>query len=494
MVGKDQLAGYLLEEVIAYLLRASGYRLLGESDDPRALVRTGNGLRVRGRGAEHQADALGDLAIAIPFSLPIRLFVEAKNTKKPVSLEVVRGAHGVVHDVNQHVRAEPGPATDLSGLRQVQYRYSVFSTGGFTRDAQTFALAHQISLIDLSGPAWMSMADALRKAAQRVLRLPAPAEGHVAVRHALRRSLAERDSASVDLAVADGPTFSSQVREWAEDLADRVIHSGPDDLVLGFVDAPFVLALRATDGDALRRIKQSGLRALDIRIRYAEDGPVGGDWTVDSADETHPLHLTFPLPGVLEEHLLAQHPRDVRAAASQAKELISTITVYVDGDPIALQYERIAVQPESAIPEDAKSDSLLRHVLRDERSQRPESGLIVSEPGPAETPWSAAAIHELLRRLENGQYVQAALVRAAARRGGTIGRDDIYEVANFSRRRTLRGLSRPVTRIRDELIAEDVLPADAKFPFVAVYPEGVKASYFRVPEEFVRVLSSDLDD
>jgi hypothetical protein len=78
-----QLRGYLLEQALAWLLRNSGYRLLvDESQDPDELISSGNGLSVKGRGAEHQADVLGEFAFTPAFSLPIRLFLEAKFTGK----------------------------------------------------------------------------------------------------------------------------------------------------------------------------------------------------------------------------------------------------------------------------------------------------------------------------------------------------------------------------------------------------------------------------
>ncbi|GAA1719140.1 hypothetical protein GCM10009745_80100 [Kribbella yunnanensis] len=79
MISGAALGGYLLEEALANLLRRNGYRLLQQvSDDPQALRKAGHGLLVRGRGADHQADALGDLIVPAPFSLPVRLFVEGK--------------------------------------------------------------------------------------------------------------------------------------------------------------------------------------------------------------------------------------------------------------------------------------------------------------------------------------------------------------------------------------------------------------------------------
>ncbi|ELS55817.1 hypothetical protein STVIR_3162 [Streptomyces viridochromogenes Tue57] len=77
------MRGYLLEEVLAWLLRSSGFEVLTADDDKdkepwKVLKEDKNGLLVRGRGAWHQVDALGQFRYVPPFSLPVRLFVEAK--------------------------------------------------------------------------------------------------------------------------------------------------------------------------------------------------------------------------------------------------------------------------------------------------------------------------------------------------------------------------------------------------------------------------------
>ncbi|GGY93209.1 hypothetical protein GCM10010300_41600 [Streptomyces olivaceoviridis] len=110
------------------------------------------GLAVRGRGARHQADALGEFRYVPPFSLPVRLFVEAEFTGGNVKPPTVRNGHGAAHDVNEDVVMSVH-GTDPSRPRpRYHYSYAVFSTAGFGRAAQEYALAHQISLVDLSMP------------------------------------------------------------------------------------------------------------------------------------------------------------------------------------------------------------------------------------------------------------------------------------------------------------------------------------------------------
>ena len=95
VISEAQLRGYLLEEALAWLMRYSGYRpLVRQSQDPDELVQRGNGLRVSGRGAEHQVDVLGEFAFTPAFSLPIRLFLEAKFKAEKTPLRDVRNAHG----------------------------------------------------------------------------------------------------------------------------------------------------------------------------------------------------------------------------------------------------------------------------------------------------------------------------------------------------------------------------------------------------------------
>ena len=103
------------------------------------------------RGAVHQADVLGQLGWIPAFTFPIRLFVEAKwHREAKTGLPDVRNAVGVLQDVNQNFSARnEGGRTRL--VRRFNYCYSLFSTTGFTKPAQEMALAHQISLIDLSG-------------------------------------------------------------------------------------------------------------------------------------------------------------------------------------------------------------------------------------------------------------------------------------------------------------------------------------------------------
>ncbi|MFD7444014.1 hypothetical protein [Streptomyces sp. NPDC059909] len=157
MATQAQLRGYLLEEALAWLLRRSGYELLTSvADDPVELSQQGkHTLFVQGRGARHQVDVLGQFAFTPAFSLPIRLFLEAKFRDAPCVLRDVRQAHGLLRDVNENFAVGPSGRP----RRRYQYSYALFSTSGFTKAAQEYALAHQISLVDLSGVSFRWLLD-----------------------------------------------------------------------------------------------------------------------------------------------------------------------------------------------------------------------------------------------------------------------------------------------------------------------------------------------
>ena len=135
VIRESTLRGYLLEEALAWLLRSSAYELLVSADqDPAELEPHGYGLRVRGRGTTHHVDVLGEFAYTPAFSLPIRLFLEAKFYTTPCGLDVVRNALGVIQDVNQNYKTD---AHSTRPRRRFQYCYALFSTSGFSKDAKT---------------------------------------------------------------------------------------------------------------------------------------------------------------------------------------------------------------------------------------------------------------------------------------------------------------------------------------------------------------------
>jgi hypothetical protein len=526
LINVQTLAGYLLEEALCHLLRRNGYRLLqAEADDPDALRDSGRGLLVKGRGAEHQADALGDLLVPSPFSLPVRLFVEAKNRRQKATLRDVRNAHGVITDVNEHYSMSQALSYQQP-LRRYQYRYALFSASGFGQSAQGFALAQQISLVDLSGPSFAPLISSVNQAAAG---LHSQAVGDRVtslavhdVRLALRAAL-ERADAGEDLDMSPpttdstrnggGPTRTRRV-EPARRLADEYLSvwaakftaelnaslSG-EGLIIGFPPAPFILALRPDNMTDLEEYVAAHGPEIPVNIGFDRETSVAGDWAVTPVSDPEGFRLTFGIPGALETWLLLGSDGGRQRAADAKRGLLSTISMFLEDRLVRLSFS----PPEVPLPTDrerareatsAGDDSALRRVLKaPPRRVRPPTVDVIhtgavrqpSDP-PKGSGWSTEAVQILMHRLREGEYVQADLIREAARRNGIIDRADVYSIAGFPRDRTLRGLTRPARRITAALINAGVLHSDAAYPFLARYANGVRATHFVVPKEVVEAL------
>lgn len=147
---KSQARGYLWEVIIERLIKVNGYDIVSQSNGDD-IIQGNNGLRVRGRGGEHQFDSLGEFKITPPFMFPMRLFVEAKfyDENRKVQIDKIRMAVGILQDINTNYSTVTIPNNQLSLLKKYDYHYVLFSTSGFTKDAQKMALAHRIKIIDI---------------------------------------------------------------------------------------------------------------------------------------------------------------------------------------------------------------------------------------------------------------------------------------------------------------------------------------------------------
>ncbi|MFE9940090.1 hypothetical protein [Streptomyces hirsutus] len=333
MVRLETLRGYLLEEVLAWLLRSSGYRLLTEKDDParppwNVLEKRKHGLVVRGRGAWHQADTLGEFQYVPPFSLPIRLFAEAKFTRLKVGLPTVRNGHGVVHDLNENLVTTLSNGSGPHRPRvRYHYTYAIFSTSGFTQDAQEFALAHQLSLIDLSLPDFQPLRDLVRTAAKSVYDAmkPMPPSQRPTVyeiRNYLRRHL---------LNLWDEPAAdASAVTDPLDTLAAGLRRRSSLGLVLAFPAAPFVLGLVSDDLHAfVRYALEHPTHAVRVHRSHRSAGhPV---WLIEP--RVGPAYrLTFSLPEQVEAWILDQEEGTRSRTHWTTRNLLSAITLYWVGE------------------------------------------------------------------------------------------------------------------------------------------------------------------
>jgi hypothetical protein len=98
--------------------------------------------------------------------------------------------------------------------------------------------------------------------------------------------------------------------------------------------------------------------------------------------------------------------------------------------------------------------------------------------------WNQEAMNELLRRLDEEAWVQCAAIRYAAGMDGFVDRLAVYELGDYDEERTLRGFTRPVRRIVQDLRDRGSISSDAVDVLEAVYDpqiSSVQACGFRLP-------------
>jgi hypothetical protein len=535
---ESDLRGYILEEVLGRLLSRSGYRLLSEAhQDPDALRTGRHGLLARGRGADHQADALGDLIIPTPFSLPIRLFVEAKFKIEPVGIADIRNAQGVISDINEHFASD---GVREFPLARYHYRYSLFSVSGFSGDAQKYALAHQISLIDLQGPAFADLRAITERTAQELLAIAQDAglsrfplgQMRQVLRSALNTGATEDETADIGFEAAyargtraaetDTPEAADNLppqplAQVAADLSEQLDES----LILGFPQGPFVLVLQADAPDAFRRFlagQPSGEISVDIRYAPAAKGP--GEWAIVPHGRRD-LIVRFGVPPLLESWLLAADADELERAELARRRLFPTIMIFGDDNRvIQLRYRKVGQRERPASDDLSDPVTALRSELaapelsfrgRQER-ESPEffppdpppgtdSGSVqgdaqqrVSEldelPIENASEWNAKGLAALLQRLDDKHPVQAMVIRVAGTRpNGQVPRALVYELGGYEEGRTLRGFTRPVNRITRQIQQQGLVPLGVTPALETVYEHGVQATYFAVPPDVQRILA-----
>jgi hypothetical protein len=341
MASEETLRGYLLEEALAWLLRHTGYRLLvHESQDRTELKQEGNGLRVRGRGADHQVDVLGEFAFPPAFSLPIRLFLEAKFTGQKTDLKTIRNAHGVIDDINENFAR--GPNARL--MKRYRYVYALFSASGFTEEAEGYALAQQISLIDLSIPAFDWLRDVVEATAQQLYPLQANYDVGTFPVNWMRGQLRRRLGTLPD-PIPDGfslpETNAREFRRAAETLlerfAEQVKGGVSSELLLGFPSAPFILPMVSQDIDAfltfaskhpshsvvLRRTGSGSKSEWHAMPVPSLKGPLD-----DAPTRGLEYQLSFSLPKRFEEWIDERPDRRDRRTLNKAEKFLSNIAIY----------------------------------------------------------------------------------------------------------------------------------------------------------------------
>jgi hypothetical protein len=346
-ITSDSLRGYILEEVLAYLISGTGYRLLVHPDqDPDNLIRRGNGLGVKGRGSDHQADVLGELLWIPAFTFPLRLFVEAKFRDGRTGINTVSSAVGVLLDINQRNLIE----RDVGKFpRCYRYEYALFSTSGFSSRAIDMAITHQISLIDLSGDEFSDLRSEVTRSAEALTswvdkgydlqRVEPVRRGRFvsAVRNTLRRELGTWPTSVPPHQDQDIP-MDYQALSPAIGVARRY-----RELFIAMADGPFMLLLNErTPGEFINYANRHRWHAIEINWSKQENQ--GRTWTITPSENRGAYTITFRLPDRLADWIFARPDLSRRRALQIKETYFSDITVYrhVEGEDYLyrLEYNR----------------------------------------------------------------------------------------------------------------------------------------------------------
>ncbi|MCB4763225.1 MAG: hypothetical protein LGB78_04905 [Sulfurovum sp.] len=314
---KGQFKGYILEEVLAYLIRTSGYKLITKPplNDPDITERK-NGLNLRGRGADHQIDVLGELNWIPVFDFPLRLLVEAKFRNEKTGIDVIRSEVGILADVNQnyivHARRDKV---------KPRYRYAstVFSTSGFSTPAVDMAVAHQIQLADLS----LKEYDGLKRKINNFTDLIYEENGY---------SGAEGSEINLDSQIVKKirtylrstlnniyPHPDGAISKKVMKTVDNLITFVKDDykeLFIGMSQGGFMLLLKAENPDVFVKYAKEN-PTHNIKIHWRTVGG-GKEWEITPMDDTS-YKLIFKLPDKLH-NLIYKIAEDKFESAINEKE------------------------------------------------------------------------------------------------------------------------------------------------------------------------------
>ena len=122
-----------------------------------------------------------------------------------------------------------------------------------------------------------------------------------------------------------------------------------------------------------------------------------------------------------------------------------------------------------------------------EDADRVDRLLLESQINLPDGGWTREAVADFLERLEREGPVQAGAIRVAAVEGGFVSRERVYELGGYPEERSLRGFTRPINRITQQLRSEGVLPENAIDIFWAEYNEDSPnvgwAAGFGIPDD-----------
>ncbi len=313
----------LLEEALLHLLRFAGYQTVEEVGDDPTLKDGSSGLEVKGRGGNHQIDAIADFSVSQPFGNPERLLVEAKffEPRTRVGLPIVREAVGILKDVSEYWVV--GQDQEVPKKRY-HYQYAVFSATGYSPQAERFAFAQDIYLIPLAQSRYFRpVVDTIRRVQPQAEDARPNADLPINMgeaRKAIRRTLHQgtRQFAAVDGGLNEAVTPLGEFLTACANIHFALL------AVLGGRFPVFLVPSPEVDAGDIRNVYR-------VRV-FREDGDA--TWYLRDA-ETNALLFSFDLPPKLFEMYANQGMLDNRRALDlKAQNMAEFRALFVRGDAI----------------------------------------------------------------------------------------------------------------------------------------------------------------
>lgn len=300
----NQIRGALLEEIVLLLLERSGYRRVHVGDEGTRSGRAG--VEVEGRGSHHQIDALVSPIHSHAFIYPIRLMVEAKCLTIPVGLTVVRSVVGTLFDINQNFFAGPSAGGRELRVQRFNYHAAMFAANGYSENAEQFALAHQVFLIDYSHVA------AMRPVVDALFALQLEDFGEVARRRGRRNVTEIRTGFRTLLGGSreDVPTrlFARQGIAKVRDLLLPAIRQLRGSYY-GMIEGVYPVHLISSQPIPIQFVRRQGVIQCEIRVSSDEQ-----TWALEPSEVTEGsldfFRLEFTIPEFIAEMLNARSEQD----------------------------------------------------------------------------------------------------------------------------------------------------------------------------------------
>ena len=330
---KPQAKGYLLEIVLAKLLKVNGYDLVTSTDneDNEIVDLPRNGLNIKGRGAYHQFDSLGTFRITPPFVYPIRLFLEAKfYTNNKVGIDRIRMGIGILQDVNTNYSTVDMTSQELK-LPKYNYNYALFSTSGFTDDAQRLAIAHKVYLMDLSSGYYSWIRDFINQVVDKLFADHNITDDHISsdIFNDYKKNFSREINNLRDNQLDRWIVFENQ-RSVVDEFVNQMQNAGS--MYIASTKSTQIIALIPNDDEKFRKsLRRNPHQEVTITWNETERNV----WVINPTeyDNDTNYELTFQLPFVIREYIFNNSVNQYKSAYDEKGRSFGMLSfiAYLDG-------------------------------------------------------------------------------------------------------------------------------------------------------------------